>query len=88
MKRDFGNWRSRREGCPRRGAGTVRRRSLCGPELRVDDSWPGGDFHKEHQRIYGYSDGKRPTQIVTLRVRATVRVEKPSLRVRSGAEMG
>ena len=40
-----------------------------------------GDFHKEHQRIYGYSDPKRATQLVTLRVRATVRVEKPSLRV-------
>jgi N-methylhydantoinase A/oxoprolinase/acetone carboxylase beta subunit len=39
-----------------------------------------GDFHKAHQRIYGYSDPKRATQLVTLRVRATVRVEKPSLR--------
>jgi N-methylhydantoinase A len=38
------------------------------------------DFHKEHRRIYGYSDPGRPTQIVTLRVRATVHVEKPSLR--------
>jgi N-methylhydantoinase A len=41
----------------------------------------GSNFHKEHHRVYGYSDPKRPTQIVTLRVRATVRVEKPSLRV-------
>jgi N-methylhydantoinase A len=41
-----------------------------------------GNFHKEHQRIYGYSDPKRATQLVTLRVRATVRVEKPSLRAR------
>jgi N-methylhydantoinase A len=40
-------------------------------------------FHKEHQRIYGYADGKRVTEIVTLRVRAIVRVEKPSLKVRS-----
>jgi N-methylhydantoinase A/oxoprolinase/acetone carboxylase beta subunit len=40
-----------------------------------------GNFHKAHQRIYGYSDPKRSTQLVTLRVRATVRVEKPSLRV-------
>jgi N-methylhydantoinase A len=39
-----------------------------------------GNFHKAHQRIYGYSDPKRATQLVTLRVRATVRVEKPSLR--------
>jgi N-methylhydantoinase A len=39
------------------------------------------NFHKEHHRVYGYSDVKRPTQIVTLRVRATVKVDKPSLRV-------
>jgi N-methylhydantoinase A/oxoprolinase/acetone carboxylase beta subunit len=39
-----------------------------------------GNFHKAHQRIYGYSDPKRATQLVTLRVRATVRVEKPTLR--------
>jgi len=39
----------------------------------------GGDFHKEHQRVYGYSDVKRPTQVVTLRVRATVAVERPKL---------
>ena len=40
-----------------------------------------GNFHRAHQRIYGYSNPKRATQLVTLRVRATVRVEKPSLRV-------
>jgi N-methylhydantoinase A len=38
-----------------------------------------GDFHREHQRVYGYSDPKRPTQMVTLRVRATVSVKRPSL---------
>jgi N-methylhydantoinase A len=38
-----------------------------------------GDFHREHQRVYGYSDSKRPTQIVTLRVRAKIAVERPSL---------
>lgn len=43
----------------------------------------GGDFHREHHRIYGYSDSRRPTQIVILRVRAIVRLEKPSLRVRA-----
>ena len=43
-----------------------------------------GNFHTEHQRVYGYSDPKRATQLVTLRVRATVRVEKPSLRVPVG----
>ncbi len=39
----------------------------------------GGDFHKEHLRVYGYSDPKRPTQTVTLRLRATVAVERPKL---------
>jgi N-methylhydantoinase A len=39
-------------------------------------------FHKEHLRVYGYSDSSRTTQIVTLRVRATLAVERPSLRVR------
>lgn len=43
----------------------------------------GGDFHKEHQRVYGYSDVKRATEIVTLRVRAVVRVPKPSLAIRT-----
>jgi len=53
----------------------------AGQSYELTIPWPSGDFHKEHQRIYGYSDIKRPTQVVTLRVRATVRVAKPSLRV-------
>jgi N-methylhydantoinase A len=39
----------------------------------------GADFHKEHQRVYGYSDAGRATQVVTIRVRARVAVEKPQL---------
>jgi len=39
----------------------------------------GADFHKEHHRVYGYSDPKRPTQIVALRVRAVVAVDRPKL---------
>ena len=46
----------------------------------------GGDFHREHQRVYGYSDSQRATQIVTLRVRATVAVERPDLRGRRKIE--
>ena len=42
---------------------------------------PSTAFHKEHHRVYGYSDPKRATQIVTLRVRATLAVERPSLGV-------
>ncbi|HVP49105.1 MAG TPA: hydantoinase/oxoprolinase family protein [Bryobacteraceae bacterium] len=37
----------------------------------------GGSFHDEHQRIYGYCDPARPTEIVTIRVRAKIAVEKP-----------
>jgi hypothetical protein len=32
--------------------------------------------------VYGYSDAKRPTQIVTLRLRATIAVERPRLNAR------
>jgi N-methylhydantoinase A/oxoprolinase/acetone carboxylase beta subunit len=51
----------------------------AGQSYELSIPW-GGDFHREHQRIYGYADARRTTQIVTLRVRAVVRVEKPSLR--------
>jgi N-methylhydantoinase A len=44
---------------------------------------PATAFHREHHRVYGYSDSSRATQIVTLRLRATLRVERPSLRVRN-----
>ena len=52
----------------------------AGQSYELTIPW-GGDFHKNHQRTYGYSDRKRVTQVVTLRVRATVPVEKPSLSV-------
>jgi len=52
----------------------------AGQSYELTIPW-NANFHKEHQRVYGYSDPKRATQVVTLRVRATVRVEKPSLRV-------
>lgn len=51
----------------------------AGQSYELTIPW-GADFHKAHQRVYGYSDAKRPTQIVTLRVRATVPTEKPDLR--------
>jgi N-methylhydantoinase A len=54
----------------------------AGQSYELTIPW-GGDFHQEHQRVYGYSDAKRATEIVTLRVRAFVRVEKPSLKARS-----
>jgi len=50
-------------------------------ELTVD--WdarnPGKPFHREHQRIYGYSNPGRAVEIVTIRVRARVDVKKPKL---------
>lgn len=51
----------------------------AGQSYELTVPW-GGDFHKEHQRVYGYSDVNRATETVTLRVRAVVRVEKPSLK--------
>jgi N-methylhydantoinase A len=51
----------------------------AGQSYELTIPW-GTDFHQAHQRAYGYSDAKRATEIVTLRVRAVVRVEKPSLR--------
>jgi N-methylhydantoinase A len=37
----------------------------------------GSSFHDEHKRIYGYADPERPTEIVTVRVRATISARKP-----------
>ena len=53
----------------------------AGQSYELTVPW-GGSFHKEHHRVYGYSDPKRATQIVTLRMRATLAVARPSLRVR------
>ena len=43
-------------------------------ELTID--W-GSSFHDEHQRIYGYSDPRRATEVITVRVRATILAGKP-----------
>jgi N-methylhydantoinase A/oxoprolinase/acetone carboxylase beta subunit len=40
---------------------------------------PGARFHQEHQRVYGYSNPERPIEIVTIRVRARLDVQKPAL---------
>jgi len=53
----------------------------AGQSYELTIPW-NNSFHKAHQRVYGYSDPTRPTQIVTLRVRATLAVERPSLRTR------
>ncbi len=51
----------------------------AGQSYELTIPW-GSSFHAAHQRVYGYSDRKRATQVVTLRVRATVGVARPSLR--------
>jgi N-methylhydantoinase A len=40
---------------------------------------PAAPFHREHQRVYGYSNSERAVEIVTIRVRARLAVGKPSL---------
>jgi N-methylhydantoinase A len=50
----------------------------AGQSYELTVGW-GRDFHAEHQRVYGYSNAKRATQVVTLRVRAVLAVEKAGL---------
>ena len=40
---------------------------------------PAAPFHREHQRVYGYSNPDRAIEIVTIRVRARLAVQKPKL---------
>jgi N-methylhydantoinase A len=49
---------------------------------------PGAPFHREHQRTYGYSNPERQVEVVTVRIRARIPVEKPKLRAakRASAE--
>jgi N-methylhydantoinase A/oxoprolinase/acetone carboxylase beta subunit len=37
-------------------------------------------FHAEHRKVYGYSDPGRAVEIVTVRVKATIKVTKPAIR--------
>lgn len=38
------------------------------------------DFHREHEKTYGYADPGRPLEIVNLRLRLVIRTPKPRLR--------
>lgn len=38
----------------------------------------GASFHDEHQRIYGYCDRARPTEVITVRARAVISTRQPS----------
>jgi N-methylhydantoinase A/oxoprolinase/acetone carboxylase beta subunit len=40
---------------------------------------PAAPFHQEHQRVYGYSNPERAIEIVTIRVRARLAIQKPRL---------
>jgi len=40
---------------------------------------PGEPFHREHQRVYGYANPDRAIEIVTIRVRAKLAVERPRM---------
>ncbi len=40
---------------------------------------PAAPFHEEHRRVYGYSNPERAIEIVTIRVRARLPVEKPRM---------
>ncbi|HVT92537.1 MAG TPA: hydantoinase/oxoprolinase family protein [Bryobacteraceae bacterium] len=53
-----------------------------GQSYELNVPWRGDGasaFHREHQRVYGYSDEKRPIEIVTVRVRARRTTPKPAL---------
>jgi N-methylhydantoinase A len=40
---------------------------------------PAAPFHREHQRVYGYSNPERAIEMVTIRVRARTNIQKPKL---------
>src|SRR3984957_10589957 len=54
-----------------------------GQSYELTVAWNGSDpsapFHSEHQRVYGYSNPDRAIEIVTIRVRARLDVQKPTL---------
>ena len=68
-----------------RGAELVRSADMryAGQSYELTVPWqaasPGQPFHREHQRVYGYANQDRAVEIVTIRVRARLRVAKPEL---------
>ena len=51
-----------------------------GQSYELNVAWPDGDFHREHERIYGYANPDREVETVAIRVRARKSLEKPKLR--------
>jgi N-methylhydantoinase A/oxoprolinase/acetone carboxylase beta subunit len=77
-----------------RGADLVRSADIrySGQSYELTVPWrsknPGEPFHREHQRVYGYANPDRAIEIVTIRVRARLAVEKPKLSRRPRARAG
>jgi N-methylhydantoinase A len=67
------------------GAELVRSADIryVGQSYELTVQWDAADaaapFHQEHQRVYGYSNPERAIEIVTIRVRARLDVQKPEL---------
>ncbi len=38
-----------------------------------------GEFHREHERVYGYAHAGQPLEVVNLRLRLAIRTEKPRM---------
>ncbi|MGH9664252.1 MAG: hydantoinase/oxoprolinase family protein [Bryobacteraceae bacterium] len=69
-----------------RGATLIRSADIryAGQSYELNVPWnaadPGLPFHREHDRVYGYANPGRAIEIVALRVRARIGIEKPGLR--------
>jgi N-methylhydantoinase A len=63
----------------------------AGQSYEINIPWEGARtaarFHKEHARVYGYSNPKATLEVVTIRVRARIPLRKPKL-ARSPSERG
>jgi N-methylhydantoinase A/oxoprolinase/acetone carboxylase beta subunit len=68
-----------------RGAELTRSADLryAGQSYELTVPWvsghPAEQFHREHLRVYGYSNPERVVEIVAVRVRARLRTQKPKL---------
>jgi len=68
-----------------RGAELIRSADVryAGQSYELTVAWhaddPAAAFHREHQRVYGYSNPERSIEIVTIRVRARMDMKKPDL---------
>ena len=74
-----------------RGAEMIRSADIrySGQSYELTVPWhpknPGEPFQREHQRVYGYANPGRAIEIVTIRVRAKLVVERPKLTMQHAA---